>query len=519
MSITTDTDREHQIERHILATITTATGDCAGELALLANCCPPPLVRWFTDPLCQVLAIAADDALTGVIPTTATAIVERATTIPHSHAMDIRQGKRLHPWSPCPYEESALANVGGWTGLAGLRETGMAFIIGKSGIESHAPLLRHAGDRRRIIGALQEGIKAVASSSLTSGPYEETQSAQDRLQGMLASPSELNLGDHLHMALRAGEVHASLRERGQAPAATWGIPALDVLVPLRPGALVVLAAAPGVGKTSLMLQSSVACAKAGGRGAVAIAALEMTGSDLATIIAARHVGIAPAAIRERSPSVPTEAWERLEALADQWRDASEILVRDSAASGDRITVTSVCAWLTQRRRASPRMSLAMLDYLQLLDPTNPRQTEYDRINEATRTLKRAATSLRLPILCLSQMNRAGRAQLKDKSGRVIGDPEPSLADLRGSGSIEQDADAVVFLHALGEPNPTAASILVRATVAKNRAGPLGTLDLWFNRRQQTFEVARAAGSNVDSMVLRAARMSSAPQDSELEAFS
>lgn len=517
--ITTDHEREHQIEAMMICSIINATEPeaCGRNLAILANVCPPPLHRWFTLQQHQVLAVAMDDAVSGKIHPTADAILERATCTSHSHSLDTRQGKPLRAWQACAYEESALANAGGWAGIADLREREHSF-IGTRDVEKNAALLRNAGARRQIIQELRRVAEDVAASDLTAGPYEAVTQSQDRILGLLAGNADRSLGDHLHQALRAGEGYAALRDRGQAPVATWGIRELDDMVPLRPGAVIVLAGAPGSGKTSLMLESGTATAANAGPGAVAIASLEMTGPELASIVAARQVGISPAAIRERSASIPPEAWDRLEALAATWRASSSVLVRDAAGTTDNTTVDGLVAWLTQRRHASPRMALAVLDYLQLLDGTNPRQSEYERITHATRQLKRAAVSLRLPLLVLSQMNRAGRTAVKDRQGQVVCEPEPTLPDLRGSGSIEQDADAVVFLHTIGNPNPTDAAILVRAIVAKNRAGPKGSIDLWFHRRQQCFEVARAPGEDVDFLRSRAARMSSAPHDSEMEAF-
>lgn len=513
--IDTDREREVQIERHIMAMITCAPSaeSCAIDLAVLTSACPPPLVRWFTEPLCQILAIAADAALSGKIPTTPDAIQDLAASMPHGHALDLRQAKPVRPWEPCGFEDSALANVGGWSALAELREQGLAY-FGKRGVAANVQRLCHAGDRRRILQELRVIATKVANSDLETGPHEVVISSQDRLLGLLANPSERSLGDHLHAALCNGERLAALREQGRAPTATWGMAELDALVPLRPGGLYVLAAAPGAGKTSLALQAATACASAGGQGAVAIASLEMSGPELATIVAARQVGISPAAIRERAPSIPLEAWDQLNHLAATWRTSASVLVRDAAGVADHTTVDSLAAWLTQRRRASPGMALAVLDYLQLLDASNPRHNEYERITHATRQLKRTAVSLILPILCLSQMNRAGRTQVKDRTGRIIGDPEPTLANLRGSGSIEQDADAVVFLHQVGTPDPSAKAVLVRVTVAKNRAGAQGTVDMWFHRRHQLFQPARAAGQQVDELQKRAARTATAPHPAE-----
>ncbi len=519
-TIKTDTARERAIERHVMGRILSATGAdaCGRDLVILAGSCPPPLHRWFTDPICRALAVAADDALAGKIPATADAITEKVSSFSHSDCLDSFKDRQIDS-KPCSYEDSALANYGGWSEIAELRAATVDF-VGGQGVERNAPSLRHAGDRRRAIEDLRIAAAAIAASDLHNGPYEAIGQHRERLLSLIAGGNaDRNLGDYLHTALRAGEAFAALRDRGQTLTATWGLPELDGLVPLRPGGLYVLAAAPGAGKTSLALMAAAATAKAGGQGAVALTSLEMTGSELAAIIAGRQVGISPAAIREHSASVPLEAWERLEALTASWRDSSSLLVRDAAASNHQTTVDGFTSWLGQRAAAAPRMALAVLDYLQLLDGSNARQNEYERITAATRAIKRAAVGLSLPILVLSQMNRAGRAQIKDRGGKVTGDPEPTLADLRGSGSIEQDADAVIFLHALGVPDPAARAIKVRATVAKNRGGAQGSIDLWFHRRQQLFEFApENAGTNHAEATVRRTKIASPPHADEMKTF-
>ena len=516
--ITTDTTREQEVETFALSKVMMCetSEQCARELGILIEACPPPLHRWFSSPLHRVMALAIDDVMASGSEPSADAITGCMAATSHSDAIDRLKG-RLVTAKTCSHEDSALAHLGGWNAVSDMHEQAAATaIIG--GLAAAVKYLRHAGDRRQILEALREVATAVAGSDLIAGPYAALQGAQSRLNAVSGVTGERNLGDHLGTALREGEQSAIRREQGHHLRATWGIAALDNLVPMRPGTLMILAAAPGCGKTSLALQSIVANAVDGGFGTAAVCSLEMRGSELASIVAAREVGISRAALEEHLPEVPQDAWQRLDEIAEQWRVSAGILVRDNAAGGKQTTVESVVAWLTQRRSAAPGMRLGVLDYLQLLESTNPRSTEYERISNSTRALKRAAVNLHLPLLVLSQLNRAGRAQIKDRSGRVVADPEPTLADLRGSGSIEQDADAVVFLHAIGAPDLSAPTILIRATVAKNRAGRCGSIDLWFHRRQQIFEEARASGINVSAAKVRLARMSSSPCASEGAGF-
>ncbi len=139
------------------------------------------------------------------------------------------------------------------------------------------------------------------------------------------------------------------------------------------------------------------------------------------------------------------------------------------------------AWVRQRSlRSAGKLTLVVVDYLQILDAANPRQSPYDRISEATRALKQLALELRICVLVLSQISREGRKQIKNaRTGAVQANPEPSLSDLAGSGSIEADADAVVFIWPPGiETGP---SLNVELKVAKNRGGSEGSISAVFHR--------------------------------------
>jgi len=119
----------------------------------------------------------------------------------------------------------------------------------------------------------------------------------------------------------------------------------------------------------------------------------------------------------------------------------------------------------KRLTASQMPDIVVLDYLQLLDGSRHNMTEYEKISEISRTLKIVARELGIPILALSQMSRDSEK----------GTPrEPRLTDLRGSGTIEQDADAVIFIHRV-TADENAAVRELKILIAKNRFGPIGSL--------------------------------------------
>ena len=124
------------------------------------------------------------------------------------------------------------------------------------------------------------------------------------------------------------------------------------------------------------------------------------------------------------------------------------------------------------QKSRGRLDLVVVDYLQLLKPENPRQPRHEQVGVISRRLKFLARELAVPVVVLAQLNRAAE-------GRA--DQTPRLSDLRESGSLEQDADAVLLLHRLDEYGK------VEVVVAKNRNGRTGEALLTFNKALQRFE--------------------------------
>jgi replicative DNA helicase len=163
------------------------------------------------------------------------------------------------------------------------------------------------------------------------------------------------------------------------------------------------------------------------------------------------------------------------------------------------------------------LKLLIVDHLHVLAPSSPRQNEYQKLSEATAALKALAMELGVPVLLLAQMNRAGTRQDRDRNGGIeAAPPRPQLADLRGSGTIEQDADAVVFLWA--HQGIRASSAPVQVLVEKNRHGPLAEIDTqWLRSQGQRFVVGAAVEPSQEvreELARRRDRAGSGPRDSE-----
>jgi replicative DNA helicase len=135
--------------------------------------------------------------------------------------------------------------------------------------------------------------------------------------------------------------------------------------------------------------------------------------------------------------------------------------------------------MARRLQAEHKIGLLIVDYLQLIQPTNAADSEVRQLTEISRSLKALARELEAPILALSQFSRAPESRP---------DQMPRLADLRGSGSIEQDADVVMFIYRedrvkKNSEKPNIAEIII----AKHRNGPLGRAELYFNESHASFK--------------------------------
>ena len=135
--------------------------------------------------------------------------------------------------------------------------------------------------------------------------------------------------------------------------------------------------------------------------------------------------------------------------------------------------------VARRLKSEKKLSLLIVDYLQLIAPTSTRSSDslVQQVTEISRSLKHLARELDLPVLALSQLSR----EVEKRGGR------PRLSDLRVSGSIEQDADVVMFIHREDKykessDKPNIAEILVE----KHRNGPTGKVELYFDDKRATF---------------------------------
>ena len=260
-----------------------------------------------------------------------------------------------------------------------------------------------------------------------------------------------------------------------------GIAELDkTLTGLNKSDLIILGARPGMGKTSFALNIARNVAVTGGK-TVCFFSLEMTRDQLAQRLLSNEAAIESGHLRDSSLMTDDE-WARLARASEQLSKAELYLDETST-----ITVPEMKAKL----RRMKKVDLVIIDYLGLMKSATNKENRVQEVSDITRNLKIMAKELMVPVIVCSQLSRG--TEVKGKSHR------PQLSDLRESGSIEQDADIVLFLYRekyydsekedpedVGDPN------LAECIVAKNRHGEVRTIPLHWDGQFTRF-TAQATG--------------------------
>jgi replicative DNA helicase len=237
----------------------------------------------------------------------------------------------------------------------------------------------------------------------------------------------------------------------------------------QPGNLIILAARPAMGKTSLGLNMAVAAAKDEGK-PVAVFSLEMTKQELVERLIASEGRLDASQLRRGA--IRDKDWERIGNAMGVLHELPLFL--DDAGS---VTVTEIRSRLRRLKASKAGLSAAFIDYLQLVQPpfTKARRGPTNRneeLAEICRVLKATAKDLAIPIIALAQLNRAVETRQEKR---------PLLSDLRDSGSLEQEADIVTFLYRDSYYNKetSAEPDMTELIFAKHRNGKVGTVKLRF----------------------------------------
>lgn len=379
-------------------------------------------------------------------------------------------------------------DVGVTTVAARLRETGryaqIGGVEGLSNLVNSVPVLtRTMFDRlvRTVLNAaaLREA-STVLHEALAKVYADESVQANDliadterKLQGLAIATT---VGGLRHVREPLGEEIQSWKDRADGKG-TFGIPsgftALDKHTGgFQRGDLIVLAARPGMGKTSLITACAVNVAKRGD--ATAIFSLEMPAQQLAARMLCTEAGLSVLKTRTGRLDKGTDLRDALEAC--HTLKSLDIYV-DDAARG-RPTVADICArsrrLAAQLARKGRRIGLILVDYIQIVKLRDDlvKQRHELAVGEVSTELKSLAKELDTTVIGVAQLNR-GVESRQDK--------RPGMSDLRDSGQIEQDADIIAMMYRDEYYNPaTREPGIVEVIIEKQRNGPTGTVKLWFD---------------------------------------
>ncbi len=334
-------------------------------------------------------------------------------------------------------------------------------------VMSHVAIMRERYYARALLGAAQNIIKDIEENTEDSGTlidnaeqqiYEIRQGRE--VSGLTHIKSVIENETYDRLAKMADPV-----TRNDFIGIPSGISMLDKMITgLNKSDLIILGARPGMGKTSFALNIARNVA-INAEKTVCFFSLEMTRDQLAQRMLSSEAGIKSEKLR--TGDLTADEWTRLAQAGDHLSKAE--LYFDETSD---ITVPQMKAKL----RRMKKVDLVVIDYLGLMKSAKQKENRVQEVSEITRNLKIMAKDLKIPVICCAQLSRG--TETKGKSHK------PALSDLRESGSIEQDADIVLFLYRdtyydseknddedRSDPNKA------ECIVAKNRHGEIGTIDM------------------------------------------
>ncbi len=345
-------------------------------------------------------------------------------------------------------------------------------LVGSSAnVKYYAQIVRRKELLRRLIEA---------STHITENAYDETDSLEEVLEGAERSIYEITARGGSSDRLIAfqemiEETWARIEKMSEKDGGMRGTPSgfrdLDnKLSGFQPSDLIILAARPSVGKTSLALDFARNAAVKHGI-PVAIFSLEMSKEQLVDRMLSAQSQVDSWKLRTAKLSLDEE-FQRLQQGMHELMKAP-IYVDDKAAN----SILNMRSTLRRLSTEKP-IGLIIVDYLQLMSTSRQYDNMVNQVTEISRSLKGLAKEFNAPVIALSQLSRA----VESRGGK------PRLSDLRDSGSIEQDADVVMFIHREDKygTEDTGRKNIVEILIEKHRNGPTGMVELYFDDKKTSF---------------------------------
>ena len=320
-----------------------------------------------------------------------------------------------------------------------------------------------------------------AAYGITESAYDESREAMEVLDeaeksiyaigNASAAHNFTAIGDKIHEAW--DRIEALSKKEGGIRGVPSGFPSLDNLLSgFHPSDLVIIAARPSMGKTSLALDIARNAAVRHNV-SVGIFSLEMSSEQLIDRMLAAESFVN--SWKLRTGQVREE--DDFHRIRDALESLSKAPIFIDDKPGNNILAMRAVARRLKRERG---IGLIIVDYLQLMSPTSTKSSDslVQQVTEISRSLKSLARELAVPVIALSQLSRA----VETRGGK------PRLSDLRDSGSIEQDADVVLFIHREDKRNPESdRPNIAEILIEKHRNGPTGKTELYFDEKRATFQ--------------------------------
>ena len=358
-----------------------------------------------------------------------------------------------------------LTRVGG----AAYIHTLIASVPTAANAQYYAEIVKEHAIMRRLIEA---GTKI---AQLGYANETEVDTLVDQAQAEIYAVTDDNAKeDYVSFSDALEETINEIDANSNRPDGVYGVPTdfieFDELTGgLHGGQMIVIAARPGVGKSTLALDIARS-ASIHHQMTTVFFSLEMSRTELAMRILSAEGKIPMSELKKGD--LGTEGWTNLANL--QGRIDSAPLFIDDSPNMTLMEIRAKCRRLKQRND----LKLVVLDYLQLMSSGKKVESRQQEVSEFSRSLKLLAKELDVPVIALSQLNR-GSEQRTDK--------RPMVSDLRESGSIEQDADMVILLHREDMYNPDSERVgEADMIIAKHRGGPTRTIPLAFSGKYSRF---------------------------------
>lgn len=349
-------------------------------------------------------------------------------------------------------------------GLAYINELAQ-YVPSAANVRRYAEIVAERAMMRRLMGAADKAREIATETGLSAS--ERLDRCQNEFQQLATIRGKKEPRPVIDFAMTMLDRLQALADGQTQPGIRTRIPGLDRLLGggFKPGKQVVIAARPSVGKSALAMEFAYAVAEQGF--AAGFLSQEMEAVELTDRLSARMGlieldGFNTGKLSDGEWTSLTDVVERLNSL--------QLYIDDQAG----LSLGEIQSKARKLKRERGIM-LLVLDYLQLCAPSDSKASRHHQIEEISRGLKVLAKQLGITTVVLSQLNR-------DVEKRTNG--KPTLADLKESGAIEEDADVVILLSADGTREN--GDVIVHAEVAKNRGGKKGFVKLAFSGRHQRF---------------------------------